>query len=322
MSVIIGIDPHKALHAACAIDRHEIELAEVAGPQRPAPGGRAVRRGRHRSSVARGRSSPPAGSAICSPSSSSPAASMWSMCRRRCRRGCGCWARDVEQERRQRCPRGRDRSVAVTVVGGGARRGSREGVAAVGQSAARHRHGRGVARAAGCMRLVSELVAGGIRKEIVVTRPNSSSPRSPDDRDTTSTARARPRDSRRDPPPRRATEALQEAHHRRRRRVGDVAHRHLRCRPDHRRVDHRLQRRHRPVPDRRALRRLQRHRPDRVLLRRAHRAPTVTTRQPHLEPRDPHDRRHPDPPPPQRRPRLLRPQDRRRQAPAAKQCAR
>jgi transposase len=26
MSVMIGIDPHKALHAACAIDRHEAEL--------------------------------------------------------------------------------------------------------------------------------------------------------------------------------------------------------------------------------------------------------------------------------------------------------
>jgi hypothetical protein len=26
---MIGIDPHKALHAVCAIDRHETELAEV-----------------------------------------------------------------------------------------------------------------------------------------------------------------------------------------------------------------------------------------------------------------------------------------------------
>ena len=32
MSVMIGIDPHKALHAVCAIDRHETELAEVVGP--------------------------------------------------------------------------------------------------------------------------------------------------------------------------------------------------------------------------------------------------------------------------------------------------
>ena len=29
MTVMIGIDPHKALHAVCAIDRHETELAEV-----------------------------------------------------------------------------------------------------------------------------------------------------------------------------------------------------------------------------------------------------------------------------------------------------
>ena len=29
MSVMIGIDPHKALHTACAIDRHEVELGEL-----------------------------------------------------------------------------------------------------------------------------------------------------------------------------------------------------------------------------------------------------------------------------------------------------
>ena len=29
MSVIIGIDPHKLLHAACVIDRTEVELAEL-----------------------------------------------------------------------------------------------------------------------------------------------------------------------------------------------------------------------------------------------------------------------------------------------------
>ena len=28
MSVMIGIDPHKALHAVCAIDQQETELAE------------------------------------------------------------------------------------------------------------------------------------------------------------------------------------------------------------------------------------------------------------------------------------------------------
>ena len=36
MSVVIGIDPHKALHAACAIDQRETDLAELvvrAGPR-------------------------------------------------------------------------------------------------------------------------------------------------------------------------------------------------------------------------------------------------------------------------------------------------
>ena len=61
-------------------------------------------------------------------------------------------------------------------------------------------------------------------------------------------------------------------------------------------TDHRLHRRHHPVPDRRALRRVQRDRPDRVLLVGSHRAPVVASREPDVEPRDPHDRRHPDPP--------------------------
>ena len=59
------------------------------------------------------------------------------------------------------------------------------------------------------------------------------------------------------------------------------------------------------------LRCVQRDGLDRVLLLRAQGAPAVTTRQPHAEPRRPHDRRHPDPSPRQRRPRLLRPQARR-----------
>ena len=36
MSVIIGIDPHKALHAACAIDRTETRAGRAASPHRPA----------------------------------------------------------------------------------------------------------------------------------------------------------------------------------------------------------------------------------------------------------------------------------------------
>ena len=61
-----------------------------------------------------------------------------------------------------------------------------------------------------------------------------------------------------------------------------------------------------------ALRRLQRHRTDRGVLRAAQGVPAVAARQPSPQPRHPHGRRHPDPPPPQSRARLLRPQDRRR----------
>ena len=88
----------------------------------------------------------------------------------------------------------------------------------------------------------------------------------------------------------------------------------VRGRTDRRRHDHRRRRRHRPLPEPGPVRRLQRHRTDRGLLRRAatQGVPPVTTRQPSTQPRHPHGRRHPDPPSPQPRPRLLRPQDRRR----------
>ena len=65
------------------------------------------------------------------------------------------------------------------------------------------------------------------------------------------------------------------------------------------------------VHHREPLRRLHRHRPGRVLLRRTHRAPAVAARQPPAQPRPAHRRDHPDPPPPQPRARLLRPQARR-----------
>ncbi len=51
------------------------------------------------------------------------------------------------------------------------------------------------------------------------------------------------------------------------RRVRNDGHQHLRCRTDHRRHDHRARRRHHPVPDRRALRQLQRHRTHRSVVR-------------------------------------------------------
>jgi transposase len=68
-----------------------------------------------------------------------------------------------------------------------------------------------------------------------------------------------------------------------------------------------------PIRDRGAVRLLQRDSADRVLLRRPRHPPTVTARQPATQPRPAHRRDHPDPSPAQSRPRLLRPQARRRQ---------
>ena len=69
-----------------------------------------------------------------------------------------------------------------------------------------------------------------------------------------------------------------------------------------------------PVPDRRALRPLQRHRPDRSIIRTASASPAQPAREPAAQPRVAHRRGHPDrarhP-----RPRLLRPQARRGQDP-------
>ena len=245
------------------------------------------------------------------------------MCRRRCRRGCGCWARAGRtrttpttpgRSRSRRCGHRRWRRCAARIT------------SSVLRLLAKAQLDIGRARSRACSRLhalVRELVAGGIRKEIVVNQAEqllaAIAPVNAAQRQRLELAHETPR---RDPRPRRTAEALQGAHHRRRHRVGNIADRDLRGRADHRRDRHRLHRRHRPVPDRRALRRLQRHRPDRVLLIGAHRAPTVAARQPHVEPCDPHDRRHPDPPPRQRRPRLLRHASSPKAAHAAKRCAR
>jgi transposase len=68
-----------------------------------------------------------------------------------------------------------------------------------------------------------------------------------------------------------------------------------RRRPGQRRHHHRRRHRREPVPHPRSLRRLQRHRPDRGLLRRPEGLPAVPAREPADQPRDPHGRRYPDP---------------------------
>jgi transposase len=83
--------------------------------------------------------------------------------------------------------------------------------------------------------------------------------------------------------------------------------------PGQRRHHHRRRHRHDPVRQPGPVRRLQRHRPDRGVVGKPEDLPPVAARQPAHQPRHPHGRDHPDPPPAQRRPRLLRQEDRRGQ---------
>jgi Transposase len=88
--------------------------------------------------------------------------------------------------------------------------------------------------------------------------------------------------------------------------LGHQSHRRLRRRPGDRRHHRRRLRRRIPVPQPRPLRRLQRHRPGRGVLRQPEDPPPLAARQPAHQPRHPHGRDHPDQPPAQRRPRVLR----------------
>ena len=87
----------------------------------------------------------------------------------------------------------------------------------------------------------------------------------------------------------------------------------LRGRPRRGRHRRRPYWRRRPLPDPRPLRRVQRHRTDRGVLRRTQGVAALAPRQPQPQPRHPHGRRHPAALRAQPRTRLLRPQDRRRQ---------
>ena len=173
MSVIIGIDPHKALHAASAIDRTETQLCELqvrTGPRqlaRVARVGGTVRvsdvgdRVRRRARL-----------------SARPAARRARRARRRCAgdvvvAGASVGLGPVEQERRERRPCGRDRGVALTVAAGRARRGPRHRAALVGQSAPRHQPRQDPVRAAGCTRWCASSSPAGSAKKSLSTRPNS-----------------------------------------------------------------------------------------------------------------------------------------------------
>ena len=96
---------------------------------------------------------------------------------------------------------------------------------------------------------------------------------------------------------------------------GTSGDRPVRGRPGHRCHHHRRGPRRVPLHEPRPLRRLQRHRAHRGLLRAAQGPPAQQARQPAGQPRHSHGRRHPDTPEAQRRPRLLRQETRRGQDP-------
>ena len=90
---------------------------------------------------------------------------------------------------------------------------------------------------------------------------------------------------------------------------------HLRRRPRHRRHRHRRRRRRGPVRHQGHFAAYNGTAPIEVSSGQPQNLPAVAARQPAPQPRHPHGRDHPDPPRPQRRPRLLRPEDRRGQDP-------
>ena len=136
MTVVIGVDPHKGSHTAVAIDDDEQQLASIevrSGPRSSS----SCSAGRPSSRIGCGRSSRRAGSGICWRNSSSvPASGCW-MCRRRWRRGCGCWRR---AEVATRTTRNDALSIAIAAsraprMHAGAAGRSRGRVAVVGETA-------------------------------------------------------------------------------------------------------------------------------------------------------------------------------------------
>ena len=166
MTVIIGIDPHKLSHAAYAIDNNEHEVAQLQ-----------VRAGQRQLDQLLGwaqpfapRRSPRVASAISSRNSSSVRASASWMCPRRCRRGCDSWAR-AGRTRTTRTTPARSRSRALRSPSLTAVR--REDHVTVLRLLAKAHLDAVRARSRACCRLhalARELVAGGIRKEVVVSQ--------------------------------------------------------------------------------------------------------------------------------------------------------
>ena len=139
------------------------------------------------------------------PSSSSPPASTSSMCRRRCRRGCGCWARDVRTRTTPTTRRSRSRRCGHR-AGGGAGEDHTSVLRLLAKRTSTSAMPAAV-RAAGCMRWCASWCRAGSAKKSLFHQAETLLARDPAGRGATPTARARRRDPRRDPPARRATEA-------------------------------------------------------------------------------------------------------------------
>ena len=170
MSVIIGIDPHKALHVASAIDRTEAELCELK-----------VRTGPRQLPQLLEWASPfptwtwaieSAGGLgyLLAQQLVAGGASTSSMCPRRWRRGSVCSGRDGRTRTTPTTPE-RSRSVALRSPSLRSVRG--EDHVSVLRLLAKAHLDTSRARSRSCSRLhatVNELVAGGIRKEVVVNQ--------------------------------------------------------------------------------------------------------------------------------------------------------
>ena len=248
MEVMIGVDPHKGSHTATMLDHGERELRRIK-VRAGAPSGRAsCSRGRTVSSRGRGRWSRPAGWATCSPSSLSPPARRCSMCRRRWRRGCGCWARASRPRPTRTMPA---RSLSPRC---GPRRWRRcdrlitSRCAGCWSSVTAIWPAGGTSCAAGCTPSSPSWCPAGSARKWSSTRHDQPARRDrARRRGGGRTAPPSGRARRRDRPARRRPARLESAYHRRGDGVGHDADGDLRGRPDRRRHAHRLQRRPDPV---------------------------------------------------------------------------
>ena len=235
------------------------------------------------------------------------------MCRPRSRRGCGSWTR-VARTRTTRTMLARPRSSrcgteSLRVVGV-------EDHRQVLRLLARRHHQLVAGRTRAICRvhaLLAETIEGGATRNLSVNTAVSALRRfRPTDTIGRRTQTSRHRAARRGPSSRPGTRRAPPPHRHRGHGREHDRHRRVRCRSDRRVLPHRLQRRRSSVPDRWALRPLQRDRTDRSIIGTEGSPSTEPERQPAAEPCDPHRRARSDQSR-HTRPRLLPPQTDRRE---------